>query len=279
MTSTHLRVGLVQCSSPRDPDDALPALADQIRAAAGRGAKLILTPENCAMLEPVPERARAKAAPEQDHPAVALFAQLAQETGAWLLAGSIAVKGEGGKLHNRSLLFAADGSIAARYDKIHLFDVQLLNGEVYRESATYAPGERAVAVATPWGGLGLTICYDVRFPHLYRSLAQAGARMIAVPAAFTRPTGQAHWRTLLRARAIETGCFILAPAQCGTHAEGRATWGHSMIVSPWGEVLSTAGEEPDVIACDLEFGAVDDARARIPQLTHDRAFVPPVALV
>ena len=166
----------------------------------------------------------------------------------------------------------------AKYDKIHMFDVDLEEGESYRESNRFRPGERAVVADTPWGPMGMTICYDMRFPYLYRTLAQAGARILTVPSSFTQPTGRAHWHTLLRCRAIETGCFVIAPAQCGDHEDGRKTYGHSLIISPWGEVLAEAGEEPGVIVADLDLSKVDEARSMVPALTHDRAFAAPEAL-
>ncbi len=270
-----LTVGLIQQTAARDFAPNLAFLEDQVRAAAAQSARFILAPENCAMLEPDRVAHRAKAQPEESHPLPPLFSRLAQETGAWLLAGSIAVKVGDDKLANRSLLFAPDGSVAARYDKIHLFDVDLANGESYRESALIAPGSAAVTVATPFAKLGLSVCYDLRFPALFRALAQAGAAILTIPAAFTVPTGEAHWHVLLRARAIETGAFVLAPAQTGTHAEGRRTYGHSLVVAPWGEIIAEAGAEPGLLLADLDLAEVTKARQRIPSLTHDRAFAPP----
>ncbi|HYD99546.1 MAG TPA: carbon-nitrogen hydrolase family protein, partial [Alphaproteobacteria bacterium] len=182
---------------------------------------------------------------------------------------------EDGRVANRLFVIDPQGEIRARYDKIHMFDVDLAGGESYRESATFRPGEQAVLAQTPWGGLGMTVCYDLRFPHLYRALAQAGARLLAVPAAFTVPTGRAHWHVLLRARAIETGCFVIAPAQTGTHDAGRQTYGHSLIVDPWGEVLADGGGEPGFVTADLDLGRIDEARGMVPALRHDRPFAPP----
>ena len=221
-----------------------------IRAAAGAGAQLVMTPENTTLIEPNRARALAKTPPEEAHPGVPHFAALAKELGIWLLIGSMPVRADDKRIANRSFLFDPNGAMAARYDKIHMFDVDLPNGETYRESNGVRPGEQAVVASTPWGGLGLTICYDVRFGYLHRALAHAGAVMLTVPAAFTVPTGQAHWHVLLRARAIETGCYVFAPAQTGEHAEGRLTYGHSLIVSPWGEVLADAGEEPGFIIAE-----------------------------
>ena len=192
--------------------------------------------------------------------------------GVWIAAGSLAVRtgDPDGRLANRSFLIDPDGGIAARYDKIHMFDVEVSERETWRESQGFRPGTRAVVAQTPFAVLGLAICYDLRFPHLFRTLAQAGAQVLLVPAAFTRPTGEAHWEVLLRARAIETGCFVLAAAQTGEHASGRLTHGHSLAVAPWGEVLADAGREPGVTLVDLDLAQVDEARRRIPALGHDR---------
>lgn len=243
-----------------------------IREAAGQGANLVSTPEMTNILEPDRSRLKSLARVEAEDASVMAFSGLARELGLWLNIGSLALKGPGEKLLNRSLLFAPDGSIAARYDKIHLFDVDLPAGESLRESHAYDGGKEAVLVETPLGAIGLTICYDVRFPHLYRALAQAGAKLFAVPSAFTVPTGQAHWHVLLRARAIETGSFVLAAAQGGRHQSGRETYGHSLIVSPWGEVLAEAGTDPGLVIADIDLAQVDLARARIPALQNDREF-------
>lgn len=247
------------------------------RAARAQGAQFITFPENVTMIEPVGADALRKALPEAEHPAIPAFRDLARETGAWILAGSLSVRAGSGKYANRSLLFDPAGTVAARYDKLHLFDVDLAGGERYRESERIVQGDRAVTAPTPWGIFGLTICYDVRFPHLYRALAQAGAFLLTVPAAFTVQTGRAHWHVLNRARAIENGAFVVAAAQCGTHAEGRRTFGHSMIVDPWGEVLAEAGEEEGVIVAEIDPAKSAEARRRIPSLTHDRAFAAPAA--
>ncbi len=212
---------------------------------------------------------------EAHDPALPVFSDLAKELKIWLLAGSLAIKVSETKTANRSFLFAPDGRISARYSKIHLFDVQLASGEVYRRSHTVAGGEEAVVAETPWGGVGLSICYDVRFPQLYRRLAQKGAFLFTVPSAFTVPTGSAHWHVLLRARAIENGAFVMAPAQGGEHANGRKTYGHSLIVSPWGEVLAEAGTDPGVIVADIDPELSTEARAKVPNLQHDRVFAGP----
>ena len=212
--------------------------------------------------------------PEETHAALAAFRALAKELRIWLHCGSLAVILPSGKVANRTYVLSPDGAVAAFYDKIHMFDVDLGNGERYMESATFEAGHEAVTVDLPWGRLGLTICYDLRFPHLYRHLAQAGADFLTVPAAFTRVTGEAHWHVLLRARAIETGCFVFAPAQTGVHAGDRKTFGHALIISPWGEILADAGTDPGVIVTDIDVAEVARARAKIPALTLDAAFSP-----
>jgi predicted amidohydrolase len=212
---------------------------------------------------------------EEHEPALAAFRGLARETGAWLLVGSLAIRLGPETLANRSFLLDDAGRIVARYDKIHMFDVDLPGGESYRESALYRPGARAVVADTPWGRLGMTVCYDLRFPYLYRTLAHAGAVMLTIPAAFTKFTGQAHWHVLLRARAIETGCFVVAPAQCGSFSGGRESYGHSLIVAPWGEVLADGGEAPGFVVAELDLDRVARARRMVPSLRHDRSFEPP----
>jgi predicted amidohydrolase len=219
-----------------------------------------------------------KAQPEASHPALAGFREAAAKAGAWLLIGSIGVKVEGERLANRSYLIDNSGTVVAKYDKIHMFDVDLAGGESYRESATFRPGDRAVLAETPWGLLGMTICYDLRFPHLYRALAQAGAQFISIPAAFTRPTGSAHWHVLMRARAIETGCFVIAPAQCGEHAQGRKTYGHSLIVAPWGEVLADGGDDVGIVSAQIDTAKIGEVRRMVPSLQHDRPYAAPVAV-
>jgi predicted amidohydrolase len=230
------------------------------------------------MMEPDRRQVYAKAFSESDHPALGAFRELARETGAWILGGSITVRAGPGKVANRSLLLDPGGEIAGRYDKIHMFDVDLPGGESYRESDTYEPGRATCVARTPWGGLGMTVCYDLRFPWLYRDLALAGADFLSVPSAFTRPTGTAHWSVLLRARAIETGCFVFAPAQCGEHAGGRKTYGHSLIVDPWGAVLAEAGEGVGVIVADIDPSRVAEVRTSVPSLRHIRGYAPPSSL-
>jgi predicted amidohydrolase len=257
-------------------DANLRAVGDLARRARNEGAEFITTPENVAMMITGSANLRAKAAPEASHPALAAFRELARETGAWLLAGSLHVKLEDeDRLANRSYLLNPEGEVAAKYDKIHMFDVDLPSGESYRESKNFRPGGEAVLAELPWCRLGMTVCYDLRFPQLYRALAKAGADVLTIPSAFTRPTGRAHWHALMRARAIETGCYVLAAAQCGEHAGGRKTYGHSLIVAPWGEIVAEAGEEPGVVVAELNLAKVAEARGQVPSLGHDREFSGP----
>ena len=272
---TTFRAACVQVNSQREFEPNIRAASDLVRRARDAGADLILTPEIVAMFEPKRDRHLEKARVEADHPFVAAFRELARETGAWLVLGSASIKLDEKTLANRSFLIDPAGEIVARYDKIHMFDVDLANGETYRESALYRPGEEAVVADLPWARLGMTICYDLRFPYLYRALAHAGASVLSIPSAFTAPTGRAHWHVLMRARAIETGCYVLAPAQTGEHAEGRKTYGHSLIVAPWGEVLADAGEEVGFIVADIDLSKVEEARRMVPSLRHDRRFAAP----
>jgi len=275
VSAAPLTAACVQVNAGPEIEPNLEAAALLVRRARDAGADFIALPENVSMIVQGRDKIRARVRSESDHPALPCFRDLAQETGAWLLVGSLGIALEHGRVANRSYLIGADGAIVAHYDKIHMFDVDLPGGESYRESATFRPGERAVVAPTPWGGLGLTICYDLRFAALFRALAQAGANIITVPAAFTVPTGRAHWHVLLRARAIETGCFIIAPAQCGSHDEGRQTYGHSLIVGPWGEIMAEAGEVPGVILATLDMDRVAECRAMVPALHHDRSFTGP----
>ena len=274
-----LPIALIQTRTPASPAAAFAHVEPLIRDAAAGGAKLILTPEATNFLTQ-DRAARAAVLTTQDRDeVVGNLRALAQELGVWLLIGSAIVKSghEGDdRAANRSLLIDDAGAVVATYDKLHVYDVDLPTGERWRESAAIRPGDRAVVADTPWGRLGLTICYDIRFPQLHRALARAGAVMIAVPAAFTVPTGEAHWETLLRARAIETGCYILAPAQAGLHEDGRRTWGRSTVVGPWGEVVARLDhDEAGVLFATLDFDAVTRARDAVPQLTHDREFQAP----
>ena len=268
--SGRFTAACIQLTSSPDPAESCAQAGALIRQAQGQGAQLIMTPEVTDMLEPHRKLAFEKAQPEARHEALHGFQALAAELGVWLLLGSLVVKLEAERLANRSYLIDPRGRLAASYDKMHMFDVQVADGQTYRESKAYRPGDGPVVAALPWGRLGMTVCYDLRFPQLYRVLAQAGADLFSVPSAFTRVTGAAHWHVLLRARAIETGSFVFAPAQCGEHAGGRQTYGHSLIVSPWGEVLADGGEAPGIVSAEIDPAAVTKARRMIPALKHDR---------
>jgi len=273
------KVALVQTRTPATHAAALAHVEPLIRQAAGEGARFVLTPEGTNILQ----KDRTKLLPilqsVEDDPVVQGLRALAAELKIELLIGSALVKRADGQAANRALFIAPDGSIRATYDKIHMFDVDLPTGESARESKTYTPGDRAVVVDADMGRLGLTICYDMRFPHLYRALAQAGAEVIVAPAAFTRPTGEAHWEVLLRARAIETGAFVLAAAQGGFHEDGRGTWGRSIAIAPWGQIIAKLDhDEPGVLIADLDLAEVRKARDAIPALRNDRAFTGPEAL-
>lgn len=274
-----LDVALVQLRTPADSRAALAHVAPLVREAAAGGAKLIMTPEATNLMEQRRALREGKLYAQDEDPCVAGLRALAAELGVHLLIGSAIVRsGAAGETRaaNRSLLIDRTGAVVATYDKLHVFDVDLPSGERYRESETVRPGDRAAVAGTPWGGLGLTVCYDLRFPHLFRALAKAGADLIAMPAAFTRPTGEAHWETLLRARAIETGAFVLAPSQGGEHEDGRRTWGRSTVVGPWGEIVARLDhDEPGVLNARLDLAAVARARTAVPALTHDRAFEAP----
>lgn len=266
------KAALIQMRSGREPARNFADASEMIRAAKAQGAQFVSTPEMTNILETDRPRLFSLARNESEDASVEGFAALARELGIWLNIGSLALKGPGEKLINRSLLFSPDGRVAARYDKIHLFDVDLPDGQRLRESAAYEGGGAACFAALPWGVLGLTICYDIRFPALYHSLAMAGAGVFTVPSAFTVPTGAAHWHVLLRARAIETGSFVLAAAQGGPHECGRKTYGHSLAVSPWGEILAEAVEAPQVLVFEIDTDKIALARRRIPALHHGRAF-------
>lgn len=279
-----VKAACVQMTSTRDPAVNLPVIAARVRAAVAAGATLVALPETCTFMERGRSAMRARLVAENDSVEKAVLAELARELGIHLLVGSMVVQADGadgndGRAVNRSLLIGPDGGVRARYDKIHMFDVTLEDGETHAESASYRPGEVAVAadVAGPDGAfkLGLSICYDVRFPALYRHLAIAGADIISVPSAFTVPTGAAHWHVLLQARAIETGCFVLAPAQVGSHENGRQTYGHSLIVDPWGKIVAEAAADAPFIVAELDMAQVDTARRQLPVLTHGRSFKAP----
>jgi predicted amidohydrolase len=271
-----LRVGLVQTRTPATHDAALAHALPLVREAAAGGAMFVATPECSNILQRNREALLPQLTSLADDPVVGGLAEAARGAGIWLLVGSALVRREDGKAANRSALISPKGEIVATYDKLHMFDVDLPTGETARESATYEPGDRAVVAEAGPAMLGLSICYDVRFPVLYRALALAGAQVLTVPAAFTRPTGEAHWEILLRARAIETGSFVLAPAQGGLHEDGRGTWGRSTVVAPWGQVIAKLDhDDPGVLFADLDLAEVGQARAAIPALINARAFAQP----
>ena len=272
---TAFRAACVQLRSTDDMAENIRDTVRWVREAAARGATFIATPENTTLMAPDGGAKLAQSCDEAHDPALPVFSALAKDLKVWILIGSLAIKVSDSKTANRCFLFAPDGGIRARYSKIHLFDVQLASGETYRESNTVAGGGEAVVADTDMGKIGLSICYDLRFPQLYRKLAQKGAFAFTVPSAFTVPTGSAHWHVLLRARAIENGAFVIAPAQGGTHANGRNTYGHSLMVAPWGEVLAEAGTEPGVIIADIDPALAAEARAKVPNLQHDREFAGP----
>ena len=272
----RFNLACIQITATDDVAGNIAETSRLIRAAKAAGADLISTPENTGIMAAKGEETRAAAKPEAEHPALLAYCALAAELGTWLHIGSIGcdVPGES-RVANRGFMIRPDGGIAASYDKIHMFDVDLPSGESYRESRRFRPGDAACLVDLPWGRLGMTICYDMRFPYLYRALAHAGAELLAMPSAFTRPTGQAHWHVLLRARAIECGAFVFAAAQCGTHPGNRKTYGHSLIVAPWGEVLADGGEEPGFVMAEIDMAKVAEARRQVPSLGHDREFAMP----
>jgi len=270
-----VRLALLQLNVSDDPAANLPVTLQLIEEAAKAGAEFVLTPEVTNCVSASRKHQLAVLAHQDDDQTLKALRDAAKTHGIWLLIGSLAIKTDDpdGRFANRSFLIDPQGEIEAWYDKIHMFDVTISETEAYHESKGYRPGDRAVLADTPFGKLGLTICYDIRFPALYRDLAQAGAQIITVPSAFSPITGAAHWESLLRARAIETGCFIIAPAQTGTHAgSGRKTYGHSMVVSPWGEVLVDAGESACMVTLDIDLTQVGKARQRVPSLQHDRRY-------
>ncbi|WP_375174091.1 carbon-nitrogen hydrolase family protein [Pseudooceanicola sp.] len=273
-----MKVALLQITSSDQPEDNLDMVRGMIRDAVAQGAEFVLTPEVTNCVSTSRSHQNAVLEREAGNGFLAGMVEEARAQGVWLLLGSIGVKtGDAdGRFANRSFLISPEGEIAGWYDKIHMFDVEVTPEETYRESDGYRPGERAVVADAGFAKIGMTICYDLRFPKLYRTLAHAGATILTVPAAFSPVTGAAHWEPILRSRAIETGCFVIAPAQCGTHAavkgKARSTHGHSLVVAPWGEVLLDAGTEPGVYLVDIDLGAVEEARRRVPSLSHDREF-------
>ena len=273
-----MRVGLIQLTSSDDPISNVPTTREYVRQAADQGAAFILTPEVTNCVSASRARQTEVLVDESEDPTIAALCDEAMRAGVWVLIGSLALTDSAGdgRFVNRSVLISPEGEITARYDKLHMFDVTISKAETYRESAGYKPGNNIVLTDVAGVTVGMTICYDLRFPYLYRDLAKAGAEILTVPSAFAPDTGAAHWEFLLRTRAIENGCFVLAPAQCGTHqairGRQRQTHGHSLAVDPWGTVLADGGDQPGVTLVDLDLRAVDDARRRIPSLTHDRDY-------
>jgi len=274
---TAFKAACVQLNSGNDLAANLRVAETAIRSAAASGAQLIMLPEYAAMMDGSGRVMRENSPAEDGHPALDRFRVLARETKAWLLVGSLTIKVDDERMVNRSYLLSVTGEIAARYDKIHMFDCTLPSGKVIRESSAYRPGEAAVIAPTPWGPLGMTICYDLRFPQLYRALAQAGALFLAVPSSFQRETGVAHWHALLRARAIENLSYVFAPAMCGEHPGSRTTYGHSLIIDPWGKILAELGDEPGIALADIDVGRVAKVRGMLPSIEHDRPFTGPAA--
>jgi deaminated glutathione amidase len=271
MTDTF-RVALLQMQTGNDLAQNLDAVQSMTHAAATAGAQLVLTPEYTLMMDGSGRVMRERALPADGGEPLQALRSLARDHSIWLLAGSLTLKTEGDRIANRSYLLAPDGSVAASYDKIHMFDATLPDGKVIRESSAYCPGDRAVIAETPWGKLGLTVCYDLRFPQLYRALARAGALYLTIPSSFQRSTGKFHWHTLVKARAIENACFVFAAAMCGEHPGNRSTYGHSLIVDPWGDVLADGGEAPGIVYADIDPARVSKVRGMLPCLEHDRDF-------
>ena len=275
--TAQFRIACVQVTSGIRIADTIEKTEALIRAAAKVGAQLVGLPEVVNLMQVRRKPALEEARTEASEPSLAAYKALARELGIWIHVGSLVIKlEEDTRFANRAFLIDDTGAVVARYDKIHMFDVDLEGGESYRESEGFRPGSQAVVADTPWCRYGLSVCYDLRFPHLYRALAHAGAEILSIPAAFTRTTGQAHWHTLIRVRAIENGCFAVAPAQCGDHEDGRQTFGHALIVAPWGEVLADGGEGEGFIAADLDLSLVEKARAMVPAIHNDRDFAAPL---
>tara|TARA_B100000686_G_C16800218_1_gene985397 strand:+ start:1974 stop:2798 length:825 start_codon:yes stop_codon:yes gene_type:complete len=267
-----IRVACIQPSSTQNMEENISVVSEMILDVASKGAKFIATPENVALMEHCVDSLIEQSGTLKDHPAISIFADLAIRTKTYILIGSLALKSKGRKLLNCSILIDSNGNIIGNYNKIHLFDVTLSSGEIYNESDLYKNGDKAVVVDLPWGKIGMTICYDLRFPSLYSLLANAGAQVITIPAAFTRFTGKDHWHVLVRARAIESGCFIVAPGMWGQHSGGRSTYGHSLIVDPWGKVLADAGEGVRSIIADINLNTVSRVRLELPTLKHEKKY-------
>jgi deaminated glutathione amidase len=270
--SSAFRIGLVQMRSGLDPQANLASVLTAVDEAKRAGADYVLTPEMTNILALKREQLFASIVADEQDPTLATLREVARKLSIYIHIGSLAIKASAEKAVNRSFLIDRKGDVAARYDKIHMFDVDLAGGESYRESNNYRSGELAVVADLPWGRLGMTVCYDLRFPALYRALAEAGASFLAIPSAFTKQTGQAHWHVLLRARAIENGCFVFAAAQGGKHENGRETYGHSLAIDPWGRVLAEGGIEPGALIVDIDPAEVAAARAKVPSLRHGRRF-------
>ncbi|AEG49196.1 Nitrilase/cyanide hydratase and apolipoprotein N-acyltransferase [Sphingobium chlorophenolicum L-1] len=268
-----MRAAIFQMTSGIDPAANAAAIAEMAARARGEGADMLFTPEMAGYLDRDRQRAAATLRSEADDPVLAAVREAAAKQGLWVHLGSLPLKDEraDGRWANRSFMIDDSGEIRARYDKIHLFDVDLATGESWRESSVYGPGERVVAVDTPWARMGLSVCYDMRFPDLYRALTNAGATVLLTPAAFTVPTGKAHWHILLRARAIEAGCFVIAAAQTGHHADGRDTYGHSLIADPWGDIVLEMGEQPGLALAEIDLSRIEDVRGRVPALANRRS--------
>jgi predicted amidohydrolase len=273
-----IKVACVQLTAGNDVEANLAAAASGVREAARQGACLVTLPEYAVLLDGSGRVMRERSPAEAQHAALPAFQALARETNAWILVGSITVRLDDDRMANRSYLISAAGQIVARYDKIFMFDATLPGGKVIRESSAYRPGDTAVLAPTPWGSVGMTVCYDLRFPQLYRTLAQAGATFLAVPSSFQHETGPAHWHVLLRARAIECQSFVIAPAMCGVHPNGRSTYGHSLVVDPWGRIVGELEGDPGVLVCEIETDEVARIRGMLPSLTHDRAYTLSVSL-
>jgi predicted amidohydrolase len=270
--ASKFKVALIQMRSGLEPEANLAAVLAGVDEAKRGGADYVQTPEMTNVLENNRERLFTKIFGEEQDPTLATLREVARKLSIYIHLGSLAIKASPEKAANRSFLIDRHGDIAARYDKIHMFDVDLAGGESYRESSTYRPGELAIVADLPWGRLGLTVCYDLRFPALYRALAEAGASFLAIPSAFTKQTGEAHWHVLMRARAIENGCFVFAAAQGGKHEHGRETFGHSLVVDPWGKIIAEGGTEPGVIFAEIDPAEIAAARGRVPSLSHGRRF-------
>ena len=273
--SSSVRIACLQTNSGNDYAANLATLSAMAREAVAGGAKFVFSAEYALMMDGSGRTMREKAQDAAGEPALSALVALSRELGVWQLVGSLTLMSDDGRMFNRSVLISDEGGVVASYDKIHMFDATLPSGTVIKESSAYRPGEHAVIAATPWGPLGMTVCYDLRFPQLYRALARGGATMLAIPSSFQRETGKAHWHVLLRARAIENASFVIAPALCGDHPGKRMTYGHSLVIDPWGEVLADGGEAPGVVYADLDLGQIEKVRGMLPSLTHDRPFAPP----